>query len=181
VKNQLRLWSLLVLGAMPSVASAHREPLMCVAVAFDERDALSELASFPEPESSADDAMCLSPRSGPRKAAPPEFSAPLSQAQARASLAEADRLLANGQPADALLHLRVVELGVPRVADRIALERAAVLLQLGQPERACEAFAVAKQSPDRDVAVMGQVGNVRCALEAGKRRGEDDLRDWVRR
>jgi len=84
-----------------------------------------------------EDAVCLPPLPAPRKAEPPVWSAPLSADEARASLDAADAALQRGELGNALLHLRVVELGTPRIADRIALRRGDVLLALGQPGAAC--------------------------------------------
>jgi len=165
----------LVLAAWASggIARAHLDPLMCAVALPEER----EEALLPVRE----DAVCLPPVPAPRKPTPPVWSAPLSAEEARESLAAADEALARGELVDALLHLRVVEMGAPRVADRVALQRGDVLLALGQPDLACEAFKMAAESPSRDVAVRGQVGKVRCLLEGGNRGGETALRDLLRR
>jgi soluble lytic murein transglycosylase len=165
----------LVLAAWASsgTARAHLDPLMCAVAIPDASD---------EPLLPArEEAVCLPPAPAPRRPAPPVWSAPLSAEEARESLDAADAALARGELVDALLHLRVVELGAPRIADRVALQRGDVLLALGQPDLACEAFGVAAGSPSRDVAVRGQVGKVRCLLEAGDRDGETALRDLMRR
>jgi soluble lytic murein transglycosylase len=168
--------SLVLAWAFSGTALAHLDPLMCAVVMPDRRE---------EPvrrEGAAHEAaVCLPPQPAPRKPEPPAWSEPLSAEEARASLDEADAALARGELGDALLNLRVVELGAPRIADRVALQRGDVLLALGQPALACEAFALAAASPSRDVAVRGQVGKVRCLLEAGDRRGDTALQDLLRR
>jgi hypothetical protein len=77
--------------------------------------------------------------------------------------------------------VHVVESGAPRIADRVALQRGELLIALGQPALACEAFALAAGSPSRDVAVRGNVGKLRCMLEAGDRDGDSALQDLLRR
>src|SRR5205085_2505520 len=56
-----------------------------------------------------------------------------------------------------------------------ALRRGELLRELGMPEQACEAFAIATQSPDREVAVRAQIGAVYCALETSDRKAEGQL------
>lgn len=162
-------------GALSGTARAHLDPLMCAVVVPDQRS---------EPvqrEGAHDEAVCLPPLPAPRKPEPPAWSEPLSPEEARSSLDEADAALARGELGDALLNLRVVEIGEPRVADRIALQRGDVLLALGQPALACDAYALAAESPSRDVAVRGAVGKVRCLLEAGDRDGDTALQNLLRR
>ncbi|MFI5307709.1 MAG: transglycosylase SLT domain-containing protein, partial [Polyangiales bacterium] len=91
---------------------------------------------------------------------------------ARAAIHEARSLLRAGKRGDAVLQLRVVERSLPRVADRFALERGDLLRELGMPEQACEAYALAVQSPDRNVAARAQIGAVRCLLQAGDHKAE---------
>ncbi len=149
---------------------------MCAVVIPDQRE-----EAVRRDGSAQDEPVCSPPLPAPRKPEPPAWSEPLSPEQARAALVEADAALERGELGDALLHLRVVESGAPRIADRIALQRGDLLLALGQPALACEAFALAAQSPSRDVSVRGNVGKVRCLLEAGDRDGDTALRDLMRR
>ena len=166
----------LLAWALSGTARAHLDPLMCAVVIPDQDD-----EPVRQGGDAREEAVCLPPLPAPRKPEPPAWSEPLSAEEARASLDASDAALERGELGDALLHLRVVELGAPRIADRIALQRGEVLLALGQPEAACEAYALAADSPSRDIAVSGQVGKVRCLLEAGKREGDNALRDLLRR
>jgi soluble lytic murein transglycosylase len=180
VHKHITAGSLVLAWAFSGTAFAHLDPLMCAVVVPDQRedDRREEAVRRDGPH---EEAVCLPPLPAPRKAEPPAWSEPLSAEEARASLDEADAALARGELGDALLNLRVVELGAPRIADRIALQRGDVLLALGQPELACEAYALAASSPSRDVAVRGHVGKVRCLLEAGDRDGDTALQDLLRR
>jgi soluble lytic murein transglycosylase len=103
------------------------------------------------------------------------------RANARASLNQAHALIEARRPVDALLHLRVVERALPAIADRIALMRGDLLLQLKMPEQACEAYALAAVSPDRSVAARGAIGEVRCAIARGDRGAEQALSELLRR
>lgn len=94
---------------------------------------------------------------------------------ARKNMQAADALYKAGKLEDALLHLRAVEQEPLRVTDRIALRRGELLRELEMPEQACEAFAIAAQSPDREVAVRAQIGSVYCSLEASDRKAEGQL------
>lgn len=180
MQKHIGLWSLVLMSALgSSTALAYRDPLVCAVVVPSEREHLELRA----PIDSANDpeAVCMPERPAPRRQERPAWSEPLSPDEARASLDAADRALQVGELGDALLHLRVVELGVPRIADRVALQRGDVLLALGQPAAACEAYALASDSPSRDTAVRGQVGAVRCLLEAGDHKSENALRELMRR
>jgi soluble lytic murein transglycosylase len=90
-------------------------------------------------------------------------------------------LIHDSRLSDALLELRVAERAMPRVRDRIALRRAGVLMRLGRPADACDAYALAEASPDRNVAAEARIGMVRCLLEAGVRSGEGELERIVQR
>ncbi|MDH5674250.1 MAG: lytic transglycosylase domain-containing protein [Myxococcales bacterium] len=109
------------------------------------------------------------------------WTAPLKVGEARASLRKAERLRERGQSADALLQLRIVERAMPRIEDRIALERGDVLMDTDLPEQACKAYELAAGSLDRSVAVRGRVGLVRCKLRSGERDGEARLQALLRR
>jgi soluble lytic murein transglycosylase len=165
----------LIACVQSSTAFALPDPPMCAVVLPDERPQLT--ANTPL----SDEPVCMPPRPSPRRTERPAWSEPLSAADARSSLDAADAARLEGELGNALLHLRVVEAGVPRIADRIALQRGEVLLDLGQPDAACEAFEMAASSVSRDVAVRGQIGRVRCLLEGGKREGEPKLQELMRR
>ncbi len=105
----------------------------------------------------------------------PLWTAPITSAEARQALGEADLLATQGSLADALLKLRVVEHAMPRIADRIALRRAQLLLRLDRPEEAYAAYRFATESPDRNIAAQARLGVVRGLLESGHRSGEAEL------
>jgi soluble lytic murein transglycosylase len=105
----------------------------------------------------------------------PLWTAPITKAEAREALVDADTLAQAGSFGDALLKLRVVEHAMPRIADRIALRRAQLLLRLNQPEEAYAAYRLAAESPERNIAAQARLGVVRGMLESGKREGEAEL------
>jgi soluble lytic murein transglycosylase len=105
----------------------------------------------------------------------PLWTAPITSTEAREALADADQLAQRGALMDALLKLRVVEHAMPRIADRIALRRAQLLLRMDRPEEALAAYEVAAESPERNIAAQARLGIVRGLLEAGKREGETEL------
>jgi tetratricopeptide (TPR) repeat protein len=105
----------------------------------------------------------------------PLWTAPITSAEAREALVDADLLAQRGQLMDALLKLRVVEHAMPRIADRIALRRAQLLLRMDQPEEAYKAYLLASDSPERNIAAQARLGVVRGLLESGKREGEVEL------
>ncbi|HEX4352421.1 MAG TPA: hypothetical protein VHZ95_05895, partial [Polyangiales bacterium] len=117
---------------------------------------------------------------GPLESESPVWTAPISGEEARRALRVADELSATA-PQDALLQLRLVERALPRIADRIALRRAQLLLQLSRPDEACDAYHIAADSPQRDVAAEGRIGLVRCLLADNKRQGEAELDKLCRR
>jgi soluble lytic murein transglycosylase len=100
---------------------------------------------------------------------------------ARASFGRAEALIKVGRFVDALLHLRVVERALPGIADRIALTRGDLLLQLAMPKQACDAYELAADSPDRAVAARGAIGEVRCAIASGHRKAEQAFTALLRR
>jgi soluble lytic murein transglycosylase len=104
----------------------------------------------------------------------PLWTAPIGADEARRALREAT-MLAVTSPADALLKLRLVERAMPRIADRLAMQRAEILRSLNRMDEACEAYRVAVESPDRNVASEARIGLVRCLLQAGDKRGELEL------
>jgi len=105
----------------------------------------------------------------------PLWTVPITSTEAREALADADLLAQRGQLMDALLKLRVVEHAMPRIADRIALRRAQLLLRMDQPEEAYRAYLMASDSPERNIAAQARLGVVRGLLESGKREGEVEL------
>ncbi|HKP61153.1 MAG TPA: lytic transglycosylase domain-containing protein [Polyangiales bacterium] len=110
-----------------------------------------------------------------RETAGPLWTAPITAAEARSALLEADSLAQQGELANAMLKLRVVEHAMPRVADRIALRRAQLLLRMGNPDEAYDAFRIAEDSPERNVAAQARLGVVRGMLDSAKRQGEVEL------
>ncbi|HET8936549.1 MAG TPA: transglycosylase SLT domain-containing protein [Polyangiales bacterium] len=104
----------------------------------------------------------------------PLWTAPIGPDVARRALREATQL-ATSSPADALLKLRLVERAMPRIADRLSMQRAEILRSLNRMNEACEAYGVAVDSPDRNVASEARIGLVRCLLQAGNKRGEVEL------
>ncbi|HEX7481078.1 MAG TPA: transglycosylase SLT domain-containing protein [Polyangiales bacterium] len=111
----------------------------------------------------------------------PQWTAPISAEDARNALRDARALAADGKLDDALLALRVVEHALPRIGDRIAVRRAELLMRVGRPAEACEAYKLAEQSPERNVAAQARIELVRCLLEAGKHDGETELDKVSRR
>jgi soluble lytic murein transglycosylase len=111
----------------------------------------------------------------------PQWTAPISAEDARNALRDARTLAADGKLDDALLALRVVEHALPRIGDRIAVRRAELLMRVGRPAEACEAYKLAEQSPERNVAAQARIELVRCLLEAGKHDGETELDKVSRR
>jgi soluble lytic murein transglycosylase len=104
----------------------------------------------------------------------PLWTAPIGADEARRALREAGQL-AVSSPADALLKLRLVERAMPRIADRLAMQRAEILRSLNRMDEACDAYRIAVDSPDRNVASEARIGLVRCLLQAGDKRGELEL------
>lgn len=99
----------------------------------------------------------------------------------RASYERAEALTRDGKLQDAVLALREVEHAMPRIADRIALRRADLLLKLDMPKEACEAYGIAEDSPERSVAARGQIGMVHCQIASGSRTADKALSDLLRR
>ncbi len=105
----------------------------------------------------------------------------ITAADARAALAAARQLHAEGHTADAMLQLRVVEHAYPNLADRIALIRGRMLLEAGQPGLACNAFDTASDSPDSQTRALARVGAVRCRITAYRRDADKALDALLRR
>ncbi len=150
-------------------AAAFEEPPMCTEPVED------------HPWSSADarQDVCIAPDPALELMLPAVSGADASAA--RTSFERAQALYQSGDLDEAVLHLRVVERSLPRVADRIALRRGALLEQLGLPAQAREAYDVARQSPDRGVATAAEIAEARCMLEASDKAGELALQSLVRR
>ena len=85
------------------------------------------------------------------------------------------RLRDRGELDDALREAARLELAFPRLADRFALARGELLLELARPLDAERAFAAARQSPEPTVAARARVGEVRARIAADKRDADDDL------
>ncbi len=198
VQNVRRAASLLCLVVAPSLlanrASAWSDAAECALPSGTvEAPLCAAFEPLPTPRRTELDA-CL-PTTGEPLCSVPDFDTALALAepiagppyalanteQARNDLKRAEELTRAGKYADALLHLRAVESALPRIADRVALMRADLLLQLGMPGEACAAFAVAENSPDRGVAARGDIGRVRCAIAKGDRNAAKELEALLRR
>jgi len=105
--------------------------------------------------------------------------AELSADDARRALARARSLGAAGRVEEAELAFDLVEAALPRLADRIALERGDVLLA-HEPERAERAYESAANSVDGTVRVRARVGVVRAAITRGARNAEQRLNVLLR-
>jgi len=110
----------------------------------------------------------------------PLWTVPISGDEARRALREADEL-AESAPADALLKLRLVERAMPRLVDRLAMQRAQLLMRLHRTAEACDAYREAIGSPERNVAAEARIGYVRCMLESGNKQGELELERLTQR
>ena len=114
--------------------------------------------------------LCRSPSASP--ASRPPAASPPAQADAwrRVGQLRADRAWE-----EALREVARLELAFPRLADRFALARGELLLELGRPADADRAFVAARQSPDPSVAAEARVGEVRAAIAADRPDADDDL------
>ncbi len=167
---------ILALACVPAPALAWSEAPLCAIRPADVHEDESLAA-----DESLDPELECAPQHGSVLFTETPWSAPISAAEARESLSHADELTANDKLDDALIALRVVEHAMPRIRDRIALRRAAILLRLGRPAEACDAYAVAEESPERNVAAVARIAMVRCMLQAGQHRGENELDRIVQR
>ncbi len=102
----------------------------------------------------------------------------LEAAKKAISLAEAYR--SSGQLALARLQLTVAAWALPELEDRFALDRAELLMQAGLANEACQAFALARKSPDSSIVAKGRVGEVRCLLAAKDKRSAMALDDLLK-
>jgi soluble lytic murein transglycosylase len=123
--------------------------------------------------------ICLTPNIRSRPTIP--WTEPVTAEHARESWQRAEAAMAMNKPDAALLDLRVVRYALPALSDRIALEEAEALTAMGQHKAACAAYAIAAEGLDRDVAIEGRIGGVRCLLAAGSRAGEDAFNALLRR
>lgn len=147
-----------------------------------EGEALCAIRHAPEPvvaTFSADACIAPSPTGEPADSTPIPWTKPVTPAVARQAYIEARQLIAAGAHTDALLQLRVVEHGLPRIADRIALEQGDLLMALGQPGPAYDAYGAATASLDRGVSVRARVGEVRCLLASDAPEAESRLDDLL--
>ncbi|MEY4578437.1 MAG: hypothetical protein RL701_3140, partial [Pseudomonadota bacterium] len=110
----------------------------------------------------------------------PLWTAPIGPDEARQAFKEA-LALTETSPTDALVKLRLVERALPRIADRLAVQRAELLLKLNRPTEACDAYRLAVESIDPNVAAEARIGLVKCLLEAGDKSGEAELDRLLRR
>jgi len=156
-----------LLPGLPSLAHAWDDAPLCMA-RQPSRDEREELFMSGDGELS-----CLAGETA--QIAGPLWTSPITATEAREALADADLLAQRGALTDALLKLRVVEHAMPRIADRIALRRAQLLLRMNRPEEALQAYVLAADSPERNIAAQARLGVVRGMLESGKREGEAEL------
>jgi soluble lytic murein transglycosylase len=169
-----RAWNDGALCALDNTTSEASEPLYTPADEdarnSSDRDRACELESLPE----ADGA--------PPTTRPAEVAMPADvTSEARSHMRKAEALAKAGRREDALLELRVVERLLPRVADRFALRRGELLLDFDLPVQACEAYALASQSLNREVAIRAQIGSVQCALRSDSKKGERALQALLTR
>jgi soluble lytic murein transglycosylase len=173
VLRRTSTWLSLLCASLPAAASAYdAEPLCVLQTPWSGEVSSSEALHALE--------VPCAPDVAPHVPSP-AWSAPISLEESRAELARADAFMQEGKLGDALLALRVVEQGMPRVRDRVAMRRAELLMQLDRPADACDAFAIAERSLDRNVAAQARIERVRCLLEAGQRSGEEQLSSIMRR
>jgi tetratricopeptide (TPR) repeat protein len=180
----------LVAWASASHALAFSEDALC---ALEDRSEDERLYTPAEEQlSSEDDSgnLCLletepAALAGLPGPVPPDASAGLGTAEtlpdARAHLRKAEAFVKAGKREDALLELRVVERAVPRIADRFALQRGDLLIDLGLPEQACEAYEIAAESVNREIAIRAQIGSVQCMLQSGNKKAERALQALLTR
>ena len=161
----------------PTNAHAWTDAPLCVA----QQPAMSEYQSiYREPERNAsllcepEEARTYTLHEPYTMQQGPLWTAPIGPDEARRALREASQL-AVSSPADALLKLRLVERAMPRITDRLAMQRAEILRSLNRMDEACDAYRLAVESPDRNVASEARIGLVRCLLQAGDKRGELEL------
>lgn len=168
-----------LIGALPILgigapAAAYDPALLCA------------YPTAPEPVAPARVLWSIGPEPSPLELCAPSepparagTEAQVGAAEAREALTRARALAREGRLGEALLVLRVVEQAFPALADRLALEEAGYRMEAGPDELACAAFARAKESPERTVAVRAELGHVDCLLAIGDRRGVralDELR-----
>jgi tetratricopeptide (TPR) repeat protein len=96
----------------------------------------------------------------------------ISFSEARVAMDRAESASAKENWSEELLWLRVAERALPRLSDRFALKRADALMQMGEPLEACKAYRTALESPKRDYVALARIGEVRCLLAAGNKKGE---------
>lgn len=177
LRTAFPLFAFAVIGTGPTEAHAWTDAPLCVA----QQPIVSEYQSiYREPERNAsllcepEDSRTYTLHEPYTMQQGPLWTAPISPDEARRALREAT-LLATSSPADALLKLRLVERAMPRIADRLAMQRAEILHSLNRMNEACDAYRIAVDSPDRNVASEARIGLVRCLLQAGDKRGELEL------
>ncbi|MDD9969658.1 MAG: lytic transglycosylase domain-containing protein [Myxococcales bacterium] len=112
---------------------------------------------------------------------PIPWTEPITLEDARGAYFEAEMLRDAQRPADALLHLRVVEEAMPSLSDRIALHKGDLLMDLGQAEPACSAYEQARDTPTGSILAAARVGLVHCALARDQRDAELQLQKLFQR
>ena len=125
-------------------------------------------------------AMCSLDGYRPERAAHPGNGG-VDATTARRAMERARELASEGHPRQALLHLRVVDEAFPEIADRTALLRGDLLIETGQAESACDAYAQALGSPDTTVQARARVGRVRCLIHSSHRNAASELTSLLRR
>jgi len=183
--------TILALGAVLGVQTAARaQAPVCAPVCAPAFASAPPLASFPARER----LYSIAPSPLPMRETAPACSAAglglspgpwerrdptLTAADARRALARARALGAQGRVAEAELALELVDAALPRLNDRIALERGDLLLAQ-DPVRAQHAYEAASESVDGTVRVRAQVGVVRAAIAASTRDAEQRLNVLLR-
>jgi soluble lytic murein transglycosylase len=101
---------------------------------------------------------------------------------AKGALSRARALESVGNFDAALLHLRVVEATVPRISDHVAVMRAELHTQAGDPVQAAKAYDEAiRAGMNTDLVAHAHVGYVRSLLEAGNPKADKELEQLLRR
>jgi soluble lytic murein transglycosylase len=106
------------------------------------------------------------PMCGPQLIPYPIADAPPLEERAIEAYRKASELVAAARYEEARLQLDLALRGLPRIADRIALQGGRLELLRDRPERAAEFFAEAAQSPHESVRVEARSGRVLALLRA---------------
>jgi len=167
-----KLYASIVAGALigwaPASVSASPDLPMCV---VDRADVVEQAASL-EPRWSS--SMC-GPYVAPVALVEPS---PLSERAADAYRAAIDRV-AEARYDDARLQLDLASKGLPRIRDRIALQKARLELLRERPDRAAVFFAEATESIHESVRVEASSGHVLALLRADDGAADQALHDLL--